>query len=83
MSEDNSLLKFLEQLDTEAARLMLQDLKDPARRTPQLYNAINNLLNRHKFQIAKLQPEGDVLGSLAESLKDFQNSEIDPPEYTQ
>lgn len=71
---DDSLIKFLEQLDTEMARKMLQDLLNDEKRTPQLYNAINKLLDRHKFQINKLQPEGDVLGALSDSLADYKAS---------
>ena len=71
---DDSLIKFLEQLDTEMARSMLQDLRNDEKRTPQLYNSINKLLDRHKFQINKLQPEGDVLGALSDSLADYKAS---------
>ncbi|MFK9897393.1 hypothetical protein, partial [Pseudomonas aeruginosa] len=46
------LIKFLEMLDTEMAQQMLMDLKNPEKRTPQLYNAIGKLLERHKFQIS-------------------------------
>ena len=34
------LEKFLLMLDTERARLMLKDLMDDTKRSPQLYNAI-------------------------------------------
>lgn len=71
---DESLVKFLEQLDTEMARNMLTDLRNDEKRTPQLYNSINKLLDRHKFQINKIQPEGDVLGALADSLADYKAS---------
>lgn len=70
---DNSLLKFLEELDTEMARQMLKDLRTEERRTPQLYNAINKLLDRHKFHIAKLEPEADVLGNLSTTLNEYLN----------
>lgn len=71
MEQDQSLIKFLEKLDTEMARLMLQDLRDDSKRTPSLYTAVNKLLDRHKFQINKLQPEGDVLGALSDSLSEY------------
>ncbi|MFK9938729.1 DNA packaging protein, partial [Klebsiella pneumoniae] len=62
------LIKFLEMLDTEMAQQMLMDLKNPEKRTPQLYNAIGKLLERHKFQISKLTPDVNILGGLAEGL---------------
>ena len=71
MEKDNSLIKFLEMLDTNMAQQMLRDLRDDERRGPQLYNAINKLLDRHKFQIGKLQPDVDILGSLGSALEDY------------
>lgn len=71
MEKDNSLIKFLEMLDTNMAQQMLRDLRDDERRGPQLYNAINKLLDRHKFQIGKLQPDADILGSLGSALEDY------------
>ena len=65
---DKTLIDFLTMLDTEMAQRMLVDLQDPDRRTPQLYNAIGKLLERHKFQIAKLQPDQNILGGLADGL---------------
>lgn len=77
MSSDNSLFKFLEMLDTEMAQRMLADLQDDERRTPQLYNAIGKLLDRHKFQISKLQPDANILGGLASGLEDY-NKTVGP-----
>lgn len=68
---DKSLIKFLEMLDTEMAQRMLKDLQDDERRTPQLYNAIGKLLERHKFQISKLTPDENILGGLAAGLEDY------------
>lgn len=65
-----TLEELLQALDTESARLMLEDLKDPQKRTPQLYNAIGKLLDRHKFAVSKVQPDADVLGELADALPD-------------
>jgi len=65
------LIKFLEMLDTEMAQQMLMDLKNPEKRTPQLYNAIGKLLERHKFQISKLTPDVNILGGLAEGLEAY------------
>lgn len=67
---ENLLERLLEALDTETAKQMLADLKDPDRRTPQLYNAIGKLLERHKFTIDKLKPDESLLGDLAEALAD-------------
>lgn len=71
MEKDKSLIMFLEMLDTAMAQRMLADLSDPERRSPQLYNAINKLLDRHKFQIGKLQPDVHILGGLAGALEEY------------
>ena len=71
MEKDKSLITFLEMLDTAMAQRMLADLSDPVRRSPQLYNAINKLLDRHKFQIGKLQPDVHILGGLAGALEEY------------
>lgn len=68
---DKTLITFLEALDTEMAQRMLKDLQDDDRRTPQLYNAIGKLLERHKFQISKLQPDRNILGGLADGLTEY------------
>lgn len=68
---DKTLIQFLEMLDTEMAQRMLKDLQDDAKRTPQLYNAIGKLLERHKFQISKLTPDRNILGGLAEGLEEY------------
>lgn len=65
-----NLEQLLQSLDSESARLMLEDLKDPNKRTPQLYNAIGKLLDRHKFNISKVQPDESILGELASALPD-------------
>lgn len=70
-TSDKSLVAFLEMLDTAMAQRMLADLSDDGRRSPQLYNAINKLLDRHKFQIGKLQPDEHILGGLAGALEEY------------
>lgn len=74
---DKSLINFLEKLDTEMAQRMLKDLQDDDKRTPQLFNAIGKLLERHKFQIGKLTPDENILGGLAEGLEDY-NKTVNP-----
>ena len=73
---DKTLIKFLEMLDTEMAQRMLVDLQSEERRTPQLYNAIGKLLDRHKFQVSKLTPDENILGGLAGSLEEY-NKKMD------
>lgn len=73
---DKTLIKFLEMLDTEMAQRMLVDLQNEERRTPQLYNAIGKLLDRHKFQVSKLTPDENILGGLAGSLEEY-NKKMD------
>ncbi|UGO47581.1 putative DNA packaging protein small subunit [Morganella phage vB_MmoP_Lilpapawes] len=70
-TNDNGLAKLLELIDTELAKQLLADLKDDERRKPQLYSAINQYLLRHKFQLAKLQPDADVLGELGDALETY------------
>ncbi|WP_312380657.1 hypothetical protein [Pseudomonas oryzihabitans] len=62
------LEQLLEAIDTETGKNLLADLRDPERRTPQLYNAIGKYLERHKFTIQKLQPDEGLLGDLAQAL---------------
>lgn len=73
MEKDKSLLSFLEMLDTAMAQRMLADLANDEKRSPQLYNAINKLLDRHKFQIGKLQPDEHILGGLAGALDEYKS----------
>ena len=73
MEKDKSLITFLEMLDTAMAQRMLADLSNDERRTPQLYNAINKLLDRHKFQIGKLQPDEHILGGLTGALDEYKS----------
>lgn len=64
------LEQLLEAIDTETGRNLLADLRDPERRSPQLYNAIGKYLERHKFAIAKLKPDEGLLGDLAQALSE-------------
>lgn len=81
MSSD-VLQQLLEAIDTEKARYMLSDLRDHEKRTPQLYNAIEKLLERHKFTISKLTPDASLLGELASALDEV-DSLSDEELYTQ
>lgn len=81
MSSD-VLQQLLEAIDTEKARYMLSDLRDPEKRTPQLYNAIEKLLERHKFTISKLTPDASLLGELASALDEVDEMSDDEL-YTQ
>ena len=81
MSSD-VLQQLLEAIDTEKARYMLSDLRDPEKRTPQLYNAIEKLLERHKFTISKLTPDASLLGELASALDEVDDLS-DEELYTQ
>lgn len=63
-----TLERLLELIDTEKAQYLLADLREPEKRTPQLYNAIEKFLERHKFAISKLTPDESILGELAAAL---------------
>ncbi|AZS13034.1 putative DNA packaging protein small subunit [Escherichia phage vB_EcoP-Ro103C3lw] len=58
------LEKFLLMLDTERARLMLQDLRDDSKRSPQLYNSIEKLLARHNFVLSKVSVDEKQLADM-------------------
>lgn len=64
---DKILMKLLEAIDTEMALKMLNDLRDPEKRTPQLYQAVNRFLDRHDFGIKSLMVDSSVLGELQET----------------
>lgn len=68
--------ELLQALDTESARLMLKDLKDEDKRTPQLYNAIAKLLERHKFTVGKVVADTSILGELADALPDLTDADL-------
>lgn len=67
---------LLQELDSERARLMLIDLRNEDKRSPQLYNAIAKLLEQHKFNISKVQPDTGVLGELASALPDLTEADV-------
>lgn len=73
----NTLEELLEAIDTEKARYMLADLRDADRRSPQLYNAIEKLLERHKFTIQRLKPDTGILGDLVGALDEFKTLDED------
>lgn len=68
--------ELLQMLDSESARLMLVDLNVPDKRTPQLYNAIAKMLERHKFTVGKVVPDHSVLGELADALPDLTEADF-------
>lgn len=70
--------EMLQRLDSESARLMLVDLQDPEKRSPQLYNAIAKMLERHKFTIGKVVPDHSVLGDLAAALPEITDDDLYP-----
>lgn len=71
------LEQLLEAIDTETGRNLLADIRDPERRTPQLYNAVGKYLERHKFSIQKLQPDAGLLGALADALSEVPDLDMD------
>lgn len=66
MSMEATLEKFLLILDTERARFLLEDLRDPTKRCPQLYNAIEKVLARHNFALSKVVVDEKHLKELEE-----------------
>lgn len=84
---DNTLLRLLEMIDTEMSMQMLSDLKNPEKRTPQLYQAINRFLDRHDFGIKTLMVDHGVMGDLqekaAQAVAEFLKYELPEDEYLQ
>lgn len=66
MSKNLELL--LQELASEEALLLLDDIRDPDKRSPQLYQAVHRVLERYKFNISKVQPDEGVLGELAAAI---------------
>jgi len=58
----------LQELASEEARLLLEDMKNPEKRTPQFYQAVHRVLERYNFNISKVQPDESVLGDLAAAI---------------
>lgn len=67
----NALELLLELIDTETARYMLEDVRTAERRGPQLYNAIDKFLSRHKFKLGSLEANEADLGELQAALDAF------------
>ena len=68
------LEQFLLMLDTERARLMLQDLRDDTKRSPQLYNAIEKLLARHNFVLSKVSVDEEQLADMEALNKEYEKT---------
>lgn len=68
------LEQFLLMLDTERARLMLQDLRDDTKRNPQLYNAIEKLLSRHNFVLSKVSVDEKTLADMEALNKEYEKT---------
>lgn len=68
------LEQFLLMLDTERARLMLQDLRDDTKRNPQLYNAIEKLLARHNFVLSKVSVDEKTLADIEALNKEYEKT---------
>lgn len=77
MAKRNALEVLLELIDTEMARALLDDLRDDDRRTPQLYNAVDKFLSRHKFKLGSLMVEDADLGELQAALDAFRDMELE------
>lgn len=68
------LEQFLLMLDTERARLMLQDLRDDTKRNPQLYNAIEKLLARHNFVLSRVSVDEKTLADMEALNKEYEKT---------
>lgn len=78
MTKRVDILQYLlELIDTEMGRALLADLRDETKRCPQLYNAVDKFLSRHKFALASIMAEQGDLGDLQAALDAFQEMELE------
>lgn len=73
-NHEEMLQDFLALLDANLAQQMLEDLNDPMKRCPTLYNAINKMLDRHKFQVTSIAPDEEKMNKIANTLKLYHTS---------
>ncbi|CBZ42019.1 terminase small subunit [Pseudomonas phage phi15] len=72
MAKRADILQYLlELIDTEMAHALLNDLRSEEKRCPQLYNAVDKFLSRHKFALASIMAEKEDLGELQAALEQF------------
>lgn len=77
MTDTNKLQKMLGQLQQGMLQMMLQDLNDPDKRGPQLYNAIIKQLQRNGIDCLPKAGDGEenALSKLLKATKEnFENS---------
>lgn len=72
-SKEQEFQDFLLLLDATMAKKMLEDLNDEERRSPQLYNSVSKMLERHNFQITRFNPDEEVMTNLSNALADYDN----------
>lgn len=78
MAKRQDILAYLlELIDTEMAHALLKDLRDEEKRSPQLYNAVDKFLTRHKFKLGSLLAEEADLGELQGALDAFRDLELE------
>ncbi|WCD55453.1 terminase small subunit [Pseudomonas phage phi 21A] len=78
MAKRQDILAYLlELIDTEMAHALLADLRTAEKRTPQLYNAVDKFLTRHKFKLGSLLAEEADLGELQAALDAFKDMELE------
>lgn len=66
MSFELEMERMLQALATQEAKYLLEDFKDPGKRTPQLYGAVNKLLTRYAFQLSKVTVDEKALKDMQE-----------------
>lgn len=66
MSFELEMERMLQALATQEAKYLLEDFKNPEKRTPQLYGAVNKLLTRYAFQLSKIAVDEKQLKAMQE-----------------
>lgn len=66
MSFELEMERMLQALATQEAKYLLEDFKNAEKRTPQLYGAVNKLLQRYAFQLSKIAVDEKALADMQE-----------------
>ncbi|CDM21635.1 predicted DNA packaging protein A or DNA maturase A [Citrobacter phage CR8] len=66
MSFELEMERMLQALATQEAKYLLEDFKNPEKRTPQLYGSVNKLLTRYAFQLSKIAVDEKALADMQE-----------------
>jgi hypothetical protein len=73
------LNRILSELQTDQLKYMLEDLRDPEKRTPALMRAIQDELKRNNITVSKVNKDLSQLGKQFNSLPSLDQEYLDDP----